>query len=213
MNTLVARSDLESRMDEVFKKIDSSNDVLIYHVTDVLELLRILTRNKIEAANELKATSSFTLYPQIADGVTLYTPSEARLYLSSGFLIVFDRSQIASYYLPQSQLFTNASRLHVGGIRGELNLSETRAEFISALSLSCTLEHPLLTNVDLHAYALTRNIQAKDEFGIVLPAVPDRYYDFDVSSYQAGSHKVLVDYIFQNSSNLLRHDVNCDIRL
>ena len=181
-------------------------DVLIYHVADPLELLRILTSKKIQSVSDLKKKESFTLYPGIPDGVTLCTRDELILKFSGGFAIVFDRTKIDGYFVPQSPIFSES--LHLGGIKGGLDLS--LSEEILSLSPSLKIEHPELSDRDLHTYAKKRNTQALTEFGIQLPSVTTHYCDFNAEEYQKQSAKIIKDYFIASAKELLsevKHDI------
>lgn len=183
-------------------------DVLIYHVADPLELLRILTSKKIQSASDLRKKESFTLYPGIPDGVTLCTRDELISKFSGGFAIVFDRTKIDGYFVPQSPIFSES--LHLGGTKRGLDLSQS--EEILSLSSRLRIEHPELSDRDLHQYAQTRNKQAFNEFGIQLPYVTIDYIDFNAEEYQKQSAEVLYDYFVTHAYRLFS-EVDHDIAL
>jgi len=196
----------------VDRSLVRSEDVLIYHVADPLELLRILLKNRIESATELSPKQSFTLYPQIPDGVTLCTLGECAATYRSGFAIEFDRSEIPGYYVPQSSLFADSRWGQFGGVKGAIELDRVSSLTIRSLSWDLRVEHPVLTARDLHVYAISRNVQAREEFGIGLPVVPglDKFCDFSPESYQTESARILFDYFSQHIFDLfsgVKHDI------
>jgi len=202
-------------MNQVLEQISTSkiksspvlDDYLYYVCHDPFEIFDIFEPRKkqdrtffrpgvIESADCLKQNSSLTLYPMIADGVSLYTPEDVRAGFRSGIALVFDKADVADrYYLPHFHQYNNNTPVLAGGVKGSIDLSLIKPSYIFSLGHRFELTHPMFTIDEFVKYTQLRQSFVNERFSVDLPEITTISSSADVKEYNDMCHFQFLEFI------------------